>query len=323
MKLGKIPENVLTRSIFKRLNVKRNELHSKQEVGEYCAFLRSDKGITVVSEELNSDGLVNKGSMLVLRLINNLAIKGAESEALLFTILLPQDGDEQGLREIVDELNAAAREVGIPIVNVNTRVSDAVTKPVVSGTIIGTADEVFVNHASPGDDVVVTKWVGLEGTHLIAELKATELKSKFPSHLCYDALNFDKYMSIVPEAATAIKSGVTAMYSMSEGGVFAALWELSVACGVGLDIVLRDIPLKQETVEICNVFDLNPYGLLSGGSLLMTAADGNRLVMELNKAGIEATIIGKCTASNDKILINDEIRRFIEPAKQDEIYRLA
>ena len=87
-------------------------------------------------------------------------------------------------------------------------------------------------------------------------------------------------------------------------------------------IDLRKIPVKQETVEICNFFDINPYELMSGGSMLMTAEDGNRLVMDLQAAGIEATIIGKCTDNNDRVLINGEMRRFLEPAKTDELYKV-
>ncbi len=55
----------------------------------------------------------------------------------------------------------------------------------------------------------------------------------------------------------------------------------------------------------------------------MTASDGYKVVDELTRIGIEASIIGKCTDSNDKVLYNDEIKRFIEPAKQDEIYKVA
>ena len=127
---------------------------------------------------------------------------------------------------------------------------------------------------------------------------------------------------MVPEAAPAVKSGVTAMHDVTEGGVFGALWELAESSGVGLLIDLRKIPVKQETVEICNFFDINPYELMSGGSMLMTAEDGNRLVMDLQAAGIEATIIGKCTDNNDRVLINGEMRRFLEPAKTDELYKV-
>ena len=45
------------------------------------------------------------------------------------------------------------------------------------------------------------------------------------------------------------------------------------------------------------------------------------LVRELEKAGIPATIIGKATAGNDRVLLNEEERRFLEPPKADELYK--
>ena len=43
---------------------------------------------------------------------------------------------------------------------------------------------------------------------------------------------------------------------------------------------------------------------------------------ELEKAGIKATIIGKATAGNDRVLLNEDERRFLEPPKTDELYKV-
>ena len=111
------------------------------------------------------------------------------------------------------------------------------------------------------------------------------------------------------------------MHDVTEGGIFGALWEIAEASGVGLEIDLKKIPLKQETVEICEFFGINPYELISSGSMLMAAEDGNGLVMELEKAGIPAVVIGKATDSNDRVLLNEDERRFLEPPKTDELYK--
>ena len=54
----------------------------------------------------------------------------------------------------------------------------------------------------------------------------------------------------------------------------------------------------------------------------MTAWDGIGLVAALEKKGIPAVIVGKTTAGNDRILFNEEERRFLEPPKTDQIYKL-
>ena len=57
-----------------------------------------------------------------------------------------------------------------------------------------------------------------------------------------------------------------AMHDVTEGGIYGALWELAEASGVGLEIDLKAIPIRQETVEVCEQFHLNPYQLISSGS---------------------------------------------------------
>ena len=104
--------------------------------------------------------------------------------------------------------------------------------------------------------------------------------------------------------------------------MFGSLYELAGRLGVGLSIDLKKIPVKQETIEICEFFDLNPYELLSGGSLLIVTEDGDGMVKVLEEAGIPAVIIGRTTDSNDKVLHNGEEIRFLEPAKPDEIGKL-
>ena len=56
--------------------------------------------------------------------------------------------------------------------------------------------------------------------------------------------------------------------------------------------------------------------------MLMAAQDGNTIVRELEKAGIHAVVVGKATAGNDRILYIGEERRFLEPPKSDELYRV-
>ena len=134
-------------------------------------------------------------------------------------------------------------------------------------------------------------------------------------------MKFDKMLSVVPEAAIATAAGVCAMHDVTEGGIFGALWEIAESAKVGLEVDLKKIPIRQETVEICNYFDLNPYGLVSSGSLIMVTDDGQALVKKLNEKNINAVVIGKLTAGNDRIVWNEEEKRFLEPPKPDELYK--
>ena len=86
---------------------------------------------------------------------------------------------------------------------------------------------------------------------------------------------------------------------------------------------MKKIPLKQETVEICEFLELNPYELLSGGCLLMATDNGQALTDALAREGIPATVIGRTTAGKDRVIYNEEEKRYLDKPKADQIYALA
>ncbi len=97
---------------------------------------------------------------------------------------------------------------------------------------------------------------------------------------------------------------------------------MCVVSKVGLEVDLKKILLKQETVEICEFYDINPYMLISSGCMLMITEKGNMLVEQLKANHISAAVIGRITEGNDRIIINDEERRYLEPPKKDELYKV-
>lgn len=326
MNIGKVSENVLKRSILKKISNRRSEILTGAGVGEDCAVLALNEGEVFVVSSNSVCGKPDEiGRIAVLKATNNLAAQGAEAVGIMVDMLLPKEAEESDIQTIMDDLDAACSEFNMQIIGGNTSVSEAINTPLLSVAGIGKTQKekaISTAGAKAGNDIVITKWVGLEGTQKLAKTYEKDLKEKFPSRMIYEAQNFDKLLSVVPEAAPAIKSGVTAMHDVSEGGIFSALWELAEASNVGLEIDIKAIPIKQETIEICNYFDLNPYGITSAGSMLIATEDGNKLVAELKKENIPATVVGKATASNDRVLINGENRRFLERPKTDEIRKI-
>ncbi len=326
MNIGKVPENVLKRSILKKIETRRSEVLLGAGIGEDCAVLAlKEDEVFILSTDPITGTTKDIGSLSIHVTANDLASSGAEPVGVLVTALLPPEITEDDIKVIMDDIAKTCAPLNMQIIGGHTEITDVVKKPVISITGIGKAKKgkvVATNGCKPGNDIVVTKWIGLEGTQILAKEHEEELKKRFPDRMIYEAQSFDKMLSVVPEAATAVKSGVTAMHDVTEGGIFGALWEMAESSGVGLEIDLKAIPVRQETIEICNFFDINPYGLISSGSMLMATEDGNRLVSELKKAGIHASIVGKATDSNDRVLINGENRRFLEPPKTDELYKV-
>lgn len=334
MKIGKVSESVLKRSVLKQIKTKRSEVLNGAGIGEDCAILafRETENCAVSTEPI----VIENGRTVrhaVIKSVNNLAAGGAEPVAVMIAAMLPESIEEPEIKSLMAEAENICKELNIQLAGGHTSVSAAVNKPVLTVTGIGKTVQVFVESNSQkedlktasskaGPDIIATKWMALEATAVLAKEKETDLLTKYPTHLVEEAKGFEKYLSVIPEAATAVKSGAIAMHDASEGGMFGALWELAEKLGVGLEIDLKKIPVKQETIEVCEYFDLNPYELLSGGSLLVAAKDGFDLVNRLAKENIPATVIGKTTDNNDRVVIKDEERRFLEPRKTDEIYKV-
>lgn len=326
LKVGKVPENVLKRSVFKQIHTKREEVILGAGVGEDCAALQlNEDEIFVVSTDPITGTVQDIGNLAIHITINDLASSGAEPIGVMLTILLPVGSKEKELKSVMNQIEEGCAQAKVQIMGGHTEVTKAVNQPVISVCGVGKVKKgqlVSTGGVKPGDDIVITKWIGLEGTSIIAKEKESELKQRYPQDLIETAKDFDKYLTVLPESRVAVACGVNAMHDVTEGGIFGALWEFAESSGVGLEINLKKIPVKQETIEVCEFFGINPYELISSGSMLIASSDGNRLVWELEKAGIYAVVVGKATDQNDRVLINEEERRFLEPPKTDELYKV-
>ncbi len=357
MKIGRIPESILKRSVLKQIKSNNEEVIKGAAVGSDCAFIRIQDQVAAMAggssflEE--KDGIAHA----MVRALNCLAADKCRPLAVHIFLMLPESYFESDLKECISQAQAAAEQMNLTIAGTQTQIVREITHPLVNVTAIGepireplvnvTAigepiREPFVNVTAikepmgesidmaaaaekkilPGFDIVMTKWIALSATALLAKQKEKELKEKYPAYFIKEAQKLSKYYSVWPEAATAVQSSVCMMRNVSEGGIFGALWELGESAGVGLTTVLKKIPVKQETVEICNFFDINPYESDSDGAMLMVTQDGAQLCRKLEQQGIVATVIGQITQGNDRVVINDEEKRYLEPKKTDELYRI-
>ncbi len=327
MNTGKVTESVLKRSVLKQIKSNTEEVKIGAGVGEDCAVLASfgDADIALCMNTVTGD-YQSVGIYAVHAAVNNLAAKGTVPIAILVSAVFPERVREIKIKNVMEQIGREARKLSLAVIGGHTEVSEKVTEPVISVTGVGKLindpeQEGYYapQKAKPGQDIVVTKWIGLTGTAKLAKEKREELITRYPAGFIDEAIQFEQLLSVVPEAATAVKSGVCAMHDASGGGIYAALWELAEAAGVGLEIDLKKLPIRQETVEVCDFFDVNPYELLSGGSMVMTAENGYDLVRALEKEHIHATVVGKITDSNDRVVINEDERRFLEPFRSDSI----
>ena len=326
MKIGKISEAVLKRSVLSQIHTRREEVLLGASVGEDCAAVAvAEDEMLVISTDPITGTVQDIGDLAIQITVNDLASAGAEPVGVMLTVLLPERVSEQKMRLMMEQAEAACANVHVQIMGGHTEVTRVVNQPLISVVGVGKAKKgklISTAGARPGMDIIITKWIGIEGTSILAKEKEEELLTRFAPSFLKQAKAFDQMLSVLPEAMIAREHAVAAMHDVTEGGIFGALWEMAEASGVGLEIDLKKIPVRQETIELCEFFDVNPYELISSGCMLMAAADGNTIVRELEKAGIHAVVAGKATAGNDRILYADKECRFLEPPKADELYKI-
>ena len=324
MKTGNLSENVLKRSVLKRIKPDKNILRGAS-VGADCAFFHVGEGVCATA--VGTAILEKEGAMshAIYRATNNLAAGGAKPVAIEIVLLMPKACVEHQLKMIMSEAQKTAEAVSVSIVGGSTQIHPSIKEPIVTVTAIGEPFKEGIwkkEKLHPGQDIVMTKWIGMGATAYLATTREEELLTRYPHAYIKEAQCLEQYYSVIPEAATAVKSGVSAMHDVSGRGVFGALWELGEYAGVGLTILLKKIPVKQETIEVCEFFDLNPYKIRSDGALLMVTDHGEALVEELENQGIPAAVIGTITEGNDKVVVNEEEKRFLEPPYDDEWYKV-
>lgn len=181
-----------------------------------------------------------------------------------------------------------------------------------------------------GDELVVAGNIALFGTECLIEENQEKLKNRFSAGFLKQSLRTCRESRAVkagetPQTSKAWKmaeaAGANALYAMGEGGFLSALWKMAEASQTGLTADLRHVPVRQETIEICEEFDINPYRLQSEGALLIGLAGGQALAEKLRREGIAAEVIGQTNASNDRLLYSGENARFLERPSADELYK--
>lgn len=325
MKIGKLPEPVLIRSILKQVGHRRKEVLAGPSVGVDCAALEVEPGeVLVMSADPITGTVKDLGSHCIHITANDLAASGAEPLGVMLTVLLPENVEEPEIRQMMRQAEDTCRELKMEILGGHTEITRVVAQPLISVTGVGKIrKEELLNPSGirPGMDLVVSKWIGLEATSILAKEREERLKERFSPEFIRTARSFDQYLSVVPDARAAKAAGAAAMHDITEGGVFGAFWEMASAGNVGLEIDLRAVPIRQETVEICEFFGVNPYQIMSSGSMMIAAEDGQAVVRALRDAGIPGTVVGRTTEGRARILRNGEEIRYLDKPQPDELYR--
>ena len=307
LRSGKAGENVLDRSVFKRI-------HAVYNKGEQVTM--SADPVTLAVSAI--------GEYAVYAAVNALSAEKILPVSFRPVILLPPGTEESRLREIMDQISRACASQELVIEGGHTEITSAVTRPVVTGCCTGVpmAGNCTEEPESPcARQIVMTKWAGMEGSCILAQ-EREDLQKVFPETLLHRTRSLGGLLSVKKEAVICAEEGAHYLTDLSEGGFYAALWRLSKKAQRGLRVDLKSVPVLQETIEIANYFDIDPYRMRSAGSLLAVTDDAERLTARLAESGIYAVRIGELSEDHDKILTNGGEIRYLDLPQPDELLKI-
>lgn len=325
MKPGKVSEAVYKRSILKRITNRTGNVCQEIGIGmDSSVCPPTGEGYPAMTAATVTMTKKNLGILGMQRASNRLAAVGAVGKTAWVSVIFPGWFMESHVKATMTELDDTAKELGIQITGVHAESVPEMEYPVMTVSLYGEtihSSLLTLRSVTAGMDIVMTKYAGTEGAAILGYERQEALQKRYTPAFLDRIQKPLGELSAAPEAAAAVKHGVTAMHTIEESGVFGALWEIAEAAGTGLEIDLKQIPIRQETIEVCELFDLNPYFIPSTGSMLLVAKDGYHLAAELGKEHIEARVIGRTTEGKDRLLWNEEEKRFMEPPKRSEIIK--
>lgn len=324
MKIGKLSNEQLEDLVLRRLPSPGPDVLCGPGIGLDCAMVQSPEGLLVVSSDPITGTAAHIGHLAVHISCNDIAACGVRPTALVLVLIAPPDAREVDIARIMDDAAAAARAVSVSIVGGHTEISDAVTRFVAMTTAFGFAvgsRPVDSRSCRPGDTLIMTKTAGLEGTAILAADHADRLGASLTPDELAEACRLVERISVLPEGVLCAGLTVHGLHDATEGGMLGAVHELCDAGGCGCEVSLGAIPLHPLTRRITAALGLDPFRLLSSGSLLVATPDPDAVLAAMAASGILATVIGRLTEGPERWVIEEGRRLPLDPPMPDELYR--
>jgi hydrogenase expression/formation protein HypE len=277
-------------------------------IGSKVLVAKTDP-ITFVADEI--------GTYALLVNANDLAAMGATPKWFLATVLLPPHSTTtSSVKRLFAELHAACRRSHISLCGGHSEITDAVTRPVVVGCLLGEcAPDKIVTTAGArvGDAVLLTKGLAIEAVSILARERADEIRRRHGTRFLAQCRRYltKPGLSVLKEAQVALAAGgVHAMHDPTEGGLSSALYELAEAAGVGLKIEAHQIRILPEAAQLSSDFDLNPLGAIASGALLICTdpAFEQRTLARLHRARILVARIGTVVPRRNGVTLMEDGR---------------
>lgn len=328
--VGKLPSDLLTRLVGEYSHIDSSVLVGPGH-GYDAAAVRTSTSTIVVKTDPITFATDRAALYLVDVNANDVACLGAVPRWLVVTALLPAGATTRAtVEDQFEELWEACRARGIALVGGHTEITTAVNRPVLVGTLLGEVEEgrlLVPGGARPGDHLLVTKGIAIEGTALLAR----ELAERLTMALGREVVDAGERLlempgiSVVKDAAVLLQTGgVTALHDPTEGGLATGVRELAEAAHCGAVLKAAAVPILEPTVEIAAHLNLDPLGMLSSGALLVAAEPSAvpGLIAAGEAAGIPVTDCGLLTPPDEGFVLEADWSQPLPVFISDEVTRV-
>ncbi len=250
------------------------------------------------------------GSLAVHGTVNDLAMCGAQPLTLTAGFILEEGLPMEELWQIVQSMQAAAQQAGVPIVTGDTKVVDR-----------GKGDGIFINttglgliregitvapaRARPGDMILINGAIAVHGIAIMSVREGLEFETALES----DSTALHELVACVLDVAM---EQVHVLRDPTRGGLASALNEIAAQAQVGIRLEETRIPLDEAVRGACEILGLDPLYVANEGKCLVIvareAADAVLAAMQQHPLGREAAIIGEVVAAHPgKVFLRSRI----------------
>jgi len=320
LKIGKLKHDFLTKMLSDfvtdgDIQDKRVVIGSK--IGEDAAVIDMGEKYLIAKTDPITFATDEIGYYAVNVNTNDIVCMGGTPKWFQSTILLPEKiTTEDLIEQIFKNIHDTCKLMNITVIGGHTEVTPGIDRPIVIGSLLGEVEKeklVVTSGAKPGDGLILTKGIFIEGTSIIGREKEEELKAKEQSkefiETCKKYL-YEPGISVLKEALLANRQfKINSMHDPTEGGLFTGIAEMAIASNTGMLIEKDKINILPEPLVLSKLYNLNPYNTISSGSLLIAIENKNdnvsKLIDMLNRNNILAERIGNVVPKEDGLKLKE------------------
>lgn len=323
MKTGKYSYNAQQRSIIRP--IKKVQKPADGFAQNYdCAMIDCNKEKIIASQASMTAETQLEARLIFCRACNQVYAQYGKVKMVNITWICPENSEEEKIAKMTEYLAILCKEKNIMLGAVNASVSSFVSRNQLVVNAIGyiSFEELSNNPEDiSGYTLCMAGHAGMAGVGLLASELNEELKKQYTQGFISQAQTFleELDMSAIMEA---LKDSKSRIYPIQEGGILNALWNFADGADVGLDVDMRKLPIRQESVEISEFYGLNPYQLMADGSCLIASRQPEYICAKLERAGVMCRIIGQITNEKARVIRRDEEVRYLDKPAQEELEKV-